>query len=255
MWEPWVRSLGREDPLEKEMVTHSSILAWRIPWTEEPGRLQSTGWQRVGHDRATSLHFTSYTYMLCLVVQSCPTLWNPWTVAHKSPLSIRFPRKRMLNWVAMPSSRGSSWPRDRTSISCLAGEFSYHWATWEVHKLEYSAMKKKEILGGGGGSLSRSSHSQSTVGPSAHVLYPTGSSQGCQKGPGFQGCHAWEATQLPHHQNLPRLEQGFLSFTLWSSSEADWGDSGPYSQAPRGIWVVSSKPKVNSGGPADFRAV
>ena len=49
MWETQVRSLGREDPLEKEMATHSSILAWRIPWTEEPGRLQSTGSQRVGH--------------------------------------------------------------------------------------------------------------------------------------------------------------------------------------------------------------
>ena len=46
----WDRSLGREDPLEKEMGTHSSTLAWRIPWTEEPGRLQSTGSQRVGHD-------------------------------------------------------------------------------------------------------------------------------------------------------------------------------------------------------------
>ena len=50
MQEAWVRSLGGEDPLEKEMATHSSILAWRIPWTEEPGRLQSTGSQRVGHD-------------------------------------------------------------------------------------------------------------------------------------------------------------------------------------------------------------
>ena len=48
--ETWVRSLGWEDPLEKEMATHSSILAWRIPWTEEPGGLQSTGSQRVGHD-------------------------------------------------------------------------------------------------------------------------------------------------------------------------------------------------------------
>ena len=57
MWETWVRSLGREDPLEKEMATHSSILAWGIPWTEEPGRLQSMGSQRVGHDWATSLHF------------------------------------------------------------------------------------------------------------------------------------------------------------------------------------------------------
>ena len=48
--ETWVRSLGREDPLEKEMATHSSILAWRTPWTEERGGLQSTGSQRVGHD-------------------------------------------------------------------------------------------------------------------------------------------------------------------------------------------------------------
>ena len=50
MWETWVLSLGREDPLEKEMATHSGILAWRIPWTEEPGGPQSTGSQRVGHD-------------------------------------------------------------------------------------------------------------------------------------------------------------------------------------------------------------
>ena len=45
MWEIWVRSLGLEDPLEKEMTTHSSILAWKIPWTEEPGGLQSMGSQ------------------------------------------------------------------------------------------------------------------------------------------------------------------------------------------------------------------
>ena len=50
MWETQVRSLGREDPLEKEMATHSSTLAWRIPWREEPGRLQSMGSQRVRHD-------------------------------------------------------------------------------------------------------------------------------------------------------------------------------------------------------------
>ena len=50
MRETWVRSLGWEDPLEKEMATHSSILAWRIPWTEDPGELQFTGSQRVGHD-------------------------------------------------------------------------------------------------------------------------------------------------------------------------------------------------------------
>ena len=54
--ETWFQSLGQEDSLEKGMTTHSSILAWRIPWTEEPGRLQSMGSQRVGHDRATNTH-------------------------------------------------------------------------------------------------------------------------------------------------------------------------------------------------------
>ena len=50
MQETWVQSLGWEDPLEKGKATHSSILAWRIPWTEKPGRLQSMGLQRVGHN-------------------------------------------------------------------------------------------------------------------------------------------------------------------------------------------------------------
>ena len=49
MWETWVQSLGWEDPLEKEMAIHSSTIAWKISWTEEPGRLQSMGSQRVGH--------------------------------------------------------------------------------------------------------------------------------------------------------------------------------------------------------------
>ena len=54
MQETWVRSLGWADPLEKEMAIHSSTLAWRIPWREEPGRLQSMGLQRAGHDWVTS---------------------------------------------------------------------------------------------------------------------------------------------------------------------------------------------------------
>ena len=78
MWESWVQSLGREDPLEKEMAIHSSILAWRIPCTEKPSRLQSTGSQRVGHDWATSHHLTTamptaivWTYKNFLVVNYC----------------------------------------------------------------------------------------------------------------------------------------------------------------------------------------
>ena len=57
MQETWVPSLGREDPMEKEMAIHSSTIAWKIPWIEEPGGLQSMGSQRVGHDWATSLSF------------------------------------------------------------------------------------------------------------------------------------------------------------------------------------------------------
>ena len=62
IWEPQVRSLGWEDPLEKEMATHSHTLAWKIPWTEEPGGLQSMGPQRVRHDSATSLSL-SFTFL------------------------------------------------------------------------------------------------------------------------------------------------------------------------------------------------
>ena len=55
MWETWVQSLGREELLEKEMATLSSMLAWKIPWMEEAARLQPMGSQRVGHNCATSL--------------------------------------------------------------------------------------------------------------------------------------------------------------------------------------------------------
>ena len=67
-WETRIRSLGWEDLLQKEMATHSSILAWKIPWTKEPGGLQSMGSQRVGHDWATSLS-------LSLENQSIPSVW------------------------------------------------------------------------------------------------------------------------------------------------------------------------------------
>ena len=57
--ETQVQSLGREDSLEKGMATHFSILAWRIPWIEEPDRLQSMGSQRVGHDRVTNCNYAN----------------------------------------------------------------------------------------------------------------------------------------------------------------------------------------------------
>ena len=57
MWETWDQSLGQEDPLDRGMTIHSVTLAWKIPWTEEPGGLESTGSQIVEHDGATSLQF------------------------------------------------------------------------------------------------------------------------------------------------------------------------------------------------------
>ena len=71
--ETWVWSPGGEDPLEKEMATHSSIFAWKIPWMEEPDRLQSVGSQRVGHDWATSLSF-HFSLFLIRKNQSIKTL-------------------------------------------------------------------------------------------------------------------------------------------------------------------------------------
>ena len=76
MLETWVRSLGQEDPLEKEMATHSSILAWRTPWTEEPGRLQSTGSQRVGHDWATSFMVIGLAFLSLVNHLTCTHSWS-----------------------------------------------------------------------------------------------------------------------------------------------------------------------------------
>ena len=78
MWETWVWSLGQEDPLVKEVATHSTVLAWRIPWTEEPGGLQFMGSQRVGLHWATKLFFLSnscwWVYVLISQMNG-PTVW------------------------------------------------------------------------------------------------------------------------------------------------------------------------------------
>ena len=145
MWETWVLSLAWEDPLEKGKATHSSILAWRIPWT-----IWFMGLQRVGHDWVTftfivdlqySVSFRliakrlsfPYMYGLFLVAQSCRTLCvTPWTVTFQAPLSMGIFQARILQWVSMPSSRGSSQPRDRTQVSHTAGGLFTSWATREA---------------------------------------------------------------------------------------------------------------------------
>ena len=79
MLETGVQFLGCVDLLEKEMATHSSILVWKIPWTEEPGRLQSVGWQRVRHDWSNLAHTCIHLSMgmKVKVAQSCLTLCHP----------------------------------------------------------------------------------------------------------------------------------------------------------------------------------
>ena len=79
MQETQVQSLGQEDLLKKETVTHSSILAWKIPRTEEPGRLYSIGSQRVRHDQATSLSFFSFSYfiLVCFPWSLFPNPFSP----------------------------------------------------------------------------------------------------------------------------------------------------------------------------------
>ena len=106
--ETQVQSLGLEDTLEKEMATPPSVLAWQIPWTEEQSGLQSMGSQGVG-----SLQFSS-------VAQSCPTLCNPMDCSPSGSSVCGILQTRILEWVAMPSSRGSSGPRDQTCISFIS---------------------------------------------------------------------------------------------------------------------------------------
>ena len=96
VWKIQVCSLGREDLLEKEMAAHSSILAWKIPWTEEPGRLQSMGSQRVGHDWATSLDPWSW---------SChaANLQNSFILQNWNSITIKQTKKSSFHALPSPS--------------------------------------------------------------------------------------------------------------------------------------------------------
>ena len=88
MREAWVWSLGLEDPLEKELSTHSSIFAWKIPWTEEPGRLQSIGLQN------SCIWLSNYTRMTTICVCACYTFINWWT-------EMLFQWNILYNWVLL----------------------------------------------------------------------------------------------------------------------------------------------------------
>ena len=141
MKEMLIRSLSQEDPLEKEMTTHSSILAWEIPWTEEPSGLRSTGSQRVRHDCATEQQ-RQETWRV-KVGQSYPTLCDPMGYSVHGIL-----QARILEWVAFPFSRGSSQGVEPRSPTLQADSFPAEpqgkpretWATSrETQKSDYKS--------------------------------------------------------------------------------------------------------------------
>ena len=144
MQEIWVLSLGLEDPLEKEIATHSNILAWKIPWIEEPGGLQSMGLQGVRHDLATtqqqaprcsqcrrSMLHTEEVKSLSRV-QLFATLW---TVSHKAPLSMGFSRQEYCSGLPCPPPGDLLDPGIEPSSlksPALAGGFFTTSTTWEA---------------------------------------------------------------------------------------------------------------------------
>ena len=102
MQETWVWSLGQEDPLEKEMATHSSILTWRIPWTEEPGGLP-TGSERVRHDWSDLAAAAAATF--------------------QAPLPMEFPRQEYWSGLPFPSPGDLPDPGIKPTSPALAGKF------------------------------------------------------------------------------------------------------------------------------------
>ena len=145
----WVLSLGWDDSLEEGIAAHSSILAWRIPWTEEPAGLWSTGSQRIGHKWNNLAHtFWKYresndlqvTFLArnlkrllkrgeVKVMQACLTLYNPMDYTVHGIL-----QARILEWVAFAFSRTYSQPRDRTQVSHTAGGFFTSWTSREAQE-------------------------------------------------------------------------------------------------------------------------
>ena len=162
MQETWVQSLGLEDLLEKQMATHSSILAWRIPWTGEPGELLlSMGSQRVGHDwvintnlpamcyfyyickapNSTHSQFVDFIFIVggaCSVAQLCLTLCNPMDYSPPGSSVHGIFQIRILEWISIPFSRGPSRPRDWTHIS-----YVFCIGRWVLYCLSHSELAPK----------------------------------------------------------------------------------------------------------------
>ena len=102
MWETWVRSLGLEDPLEKELATHSSIPAWKIPWMEEPGRLLSMGLQRVGHDWMTNTLISCKTWLYLRWAWEAIICHSIYVVAPQVAQTVRHLPAMWETWIRSP---------------------------------------------------------------------------------------------------------------------------------------------------------
>ena len=147
VWETWVRSLGWEDPLEEGIATHSSILAWRIPSTEEPGGLQSMGLQRVRHDWATKASTVQVSLFICsrFLPHHCPQTMSSTKAATMPPVHCQVPRAwSNIYWISPWASgrfitkygRGlvtgfsSSW---KGNVLCRMSTFWWWW--WLIFTL------------------------------------------------------------------------------------------------------------------------
>ena len=122
MQETWVWSLGWEDPLEKGKATHSSTVAWRIPWTVEPGRLQSMGLQRVGHDWVTnaSPFFSTRTHRLIKMSVSCCGFIGVLYIFWKSTVY-------QIMWFTSISSSSAGCLSTSLIVSFVHWSFSVRW--------------------------------------------------------------------------------------------------------------------------------
>ena len=132
------------------MATHSNILAWKIPWTEEPGGLESKGSQRVGHDWATKqaqarVSEVNQTSSLLGHTQgsvSCSVVSGFLQPSRREPARLLCPWNspgKMLKWITIPFSKGSFWPRDQSQVSSIAGRFFTIWVTRETPGCTQSA--------------------------------------------------------------------------------------------------------------------
>ena len=158
MLETWVRSLSREDPLEKEMAIHSSTLAWKVPWTKEPGGLWSMGSQ-------SQTRLSNFTFCLSVCSQSCPVLCDPRGCSPPGCSVHGIFQARIQKWAAISSSRGSSWPQG-SNLHLL------HLLHWQADSLTTAPPEKAYGLSGDCSQMVAESGGPTGIEPPLHGASP-----------------------------------------------------------------------------------